>query len=43
MKQPISFKFDPELLKVLKIKAKEENRTLTNLIETVLWQWVKTH
>lgn len=43
MKKPISFKFDPELLEILKIKAKEENRTLTNLIETVLWNWVRSH
>ena len=38
-----SFRFDPELYDILAVKAKEENRTLSNLIHTILWSWVKSH
>ena len=38
-----SFRFDDELYEILKVKAKEDNRTLSNLIHTILWNWVKTH
>lgn len=38
-----SFRFDMELYEVLKVKAEEENRSITNLIETILWQWVRSH
>jgi len=36
MKQPITIRLDPELLANARICAKEENRTLTNFLETVL-------
>ena len=35
----ISFKIDKELKKILAKVAKEENRSLSNLIETVLLQF----
>ena len=38
-----SFRFEDELYEILIVKAKEENRTVTNLIHTILWNWVKTH
>lgn len=43
MKEMKSLRFDKELWDLLKVKAKDENRTLTNLIETILWNWVKSH
>jgi hypothetical protein len=36
MKQPITIRLDPELLATARMKAKEENRTLTNFLETAL-------
>jgi hypothetical protein len=36
MKQPITIRLDPELLANARIRAKEENRTLTNFLETAL-------
>lgn len=36
MKQPITIRLDPELLAAARICAKEENRTLTNFLETAL-------
>lgn len=38
-----SFRFDIELYRELKVKAEEENRSITNLIETILWNWVRSH
>lgn len=38
-----AFRFDEELYEILKGYAKEENRTVTNLIHTILWNWVKSH
>jgi DNA phosphorothioation-dependent restriction protein DptG len=36
MKQAITIRIDPELLAYARARAKEENRTLTNFLETVL-------
>ena len=36
MKQPITIRLDPELLANRAARAKEENRTLTNFLETAL-------
>lgn len=36
MKQPITIRLDPELLANARLRAKEENRTLTNFLETAL-------
>ncbi len=36
MKQPITIRLDSELLATARMKAKEENRTLTNFLETAL-------
>jgi hypothetical protein len=36
MKQPITIRLDPELLATARLCAKEENRTLTNFLETAL-------
>ena len=36
MKHPITIRLDPELLANARIRAKEENRTLTNFLETAL-------
>jgi hypothetical protein len=36
MKHPITIRLDPELLASARIRAKEENRTLTNFLETAL-------
>jgi len=38
---PLGVKFEPALLKELKIIAKKENRALNNLIETILLEYVK--
>ena len=43
MKKMTTFRFDMELLDELKVKAIEENRSVTNLIETILWAWVREH
>lgn len=43
MKKMTSLRFDQELLSILKEKAKEDNRSLTNLIETILWSWVRNN
>jgi predicted HicB family RNase H-like nuclease len=36
MKKTVTFRFDPTLLERARAKAREDNRTLTNFIETVL-------
>lgn len=36
IKTQTAFRFDSELLRRLKIKAKQENRSLNNYVETVL-------
>ena len=36
MKSPYSFKLEPEIIPALKSIAKSENRSLNNLVETVL-------
>jgi hypothetical protein len=36
MRKPITMRFDPELLAKVRLRAANENRTLTNFIETVL-------
>ncbi len=36
MKQPITIRLDPEILAAARARAKEENRTLTNFLETAL-------
>ena len=38
-----TFRFDEDLYEALTVKAKEENRTVSNLIHTILWSWVRTH
>lgn len=43
MKVMKSFRFDEELYSALVVKAREENRSITNLIETILWSWVRSH
>lgn len=36
MKQAITIRLDPDLLANARLRAKEENRTLTNFLETAL-------
>jgi hypothetical protein len=36
MKTAITVRLDPDLLEAIRQQARQENRTLTNLIETVL-------
>ena len=43
MKKSMTFRFDVDLYEALREKAKEENRSITNLIETILWAWVRSH
>jgi hypothetical protein len=38
MKRAVTFRLDPDLLMAARNCAKEENRTLTNFIETLLKQ-----
>lgn len=40
MRKPINMRFDAELLAQARCQAAEENRTLTNFIETVVRQRV---
>jgi L,D-peptidoglycan transpeptidase YkuD (ErfK/YbiS/YcfS/YnhG family) len=40
MKQAITVRIDPELLAMARVCAKQENRTLTNFLETALKQRV---
>ena len=40
IKKQCSFKADNNLVAALKIKAKKENRSLSNLIETMLKKYV---
>jgi hypothetical protein len=42
MKQAITIRIDPELLADARALAKEENRTLTNFLETALKERVST-
>jgi hypothetical protein len=42
MKQPITIRLDPELLANARMRAKEENRTLTNFLETALKERFKS-
>lgn len=35
-KSPLNLRIKPELLKKLKEKASKENRTLSNMVETIL-------
>jgi hypothetical protein len=36
VRKAVTFRFDPDLLERARVKAREENRTLTNFIETVV-------
>jgi predicted HicB family RNase H-like nuclease len=36
VKKTVTFRFDPDLLEHARTKARAENRTLTNFIETVV-------
>ncbi|MDO4269819.1 MAG: ribbon-helix-helix domain-containing protein [Eubacteriales bacterium] len=36
-----SFRLNPELVDALKVLAKEQNRNLSNLVETILIEYVK--
>ena len=38
-KKVYSFRLEPELVKELQRRARQENRTLSNLVETVLKQY----
>lgn len=40
-KIPLNIRIDPQLLKQLKAQAKKENRTLSNLVDTILRNYVK--
>lgn len=40
MKQPVTFRLDPDLLAAARFCAERENRTLTNFVETVVKQHV---
>ena len=40
-KIPISFRFHKEILDKLKLKAKKENRSINNTVETILKQSLK--
>jgi len=40
-KIPISFRLDKEILDKVKIKAKKENRSINNTVETILQQVLK--
>ena len=40
-KIPISFRFDKDILDKVKIKAKKENRSINNTVETILKQSLK--
>ena len=42
-KIPMNFRMDNELVEQLKKIAEQENRSLTNLIETELKKFVKNH
>ena len=39
-KKVYSFRFDEDMVDRLRIYAKEENRTLSNMIETILLQYL---
>ena len=41
MKKAISITIEEELYKKLKEKADSENRKLSNLIETILYEWLE--
>ena len=41
-KKVLSVRLDDELIKALKIIAEDENRPLSNLIETILKQYVRS-
>ena len=43
MKKPFSITIDQALYYKLKAKAAEENRKLSNLIETILYEWLDKH
>lgn len=38
MKKPLAIRIDPEVLEAARVCARQDNRTLTNLIETLLRQ-----
>lgn len=40
-KIPLNVRIDPELRKQLQVIAKQHNRPLSNLVETVLLEYVK--
>lgn len=39
-KKVYSFRFDPEMVALLQERALEENRSLSNLVETILKQYL---
>lgn len=41
MKKMFSFRLDVELIELLKVEAEKLNRSTSNLIETILWDWVR--
>lgn len=40
-KKMTSIRFDQELLDIIKAEAAEQNRSVTNLIEYILWEYFK--
>lgn len=42
MKNPYSFKLEPEIIPALKLIAESENRSLNNLVETVLRDFIQS-
>lgn len=42
MKNPYSFKLEPEIIPALKSIAESENRSLNNLVETVLRDFIQS-
>ena len=42
-KKVYSFRFEDELIEILKRIAAEQNRSLSNLIETVLKEYIKSN
>jgi len=40
-KVPLNIRIDPELLEALKKQAEQENRTLSNLVDTILREYVR--
>ena len=42
-KKVYSFRFDEELMDTIKLLSQEQNRNVSNFIETVLKEYIKAH